>query len=54
MPEEMQDTELRVWAQETYAWLQILHADLLRLEEEQGFKRGDPGDPPGPPPNGDE
>jgi hypothetical protein len=41
------------WTRDMNAWGQDLRDDLIRLEGQAGFALGDPGDPPGGPPNAD-
>ena len=38
------------WARDMNAWGQDMRDDLIRLEGQAGFPSGDPGDPPGGPP----
>lgn len=41
---------LRNWAWDMERWGQDMRDDLIRLEGQAGFPSGDPGDPPGGPP----
>lgn len=38
------------WTRDMNAWGQDMRDDLIRLEGQAGFPSGDPGDPPGGPP----
>ena len=38
------------WARDMNAWGQDMRDDMIRLEGQAGFPSGDPGDPPGGPP----
>ena len=38
------------WMRDMSAWGQDMRDDLIRLEGQAGFPSGDPGDPPGGPP----
>ena len=38
------------WTRDMNAWGQDMRDDLIRLEGQAGFPTGDPGDPPGGPP----
>jgi hypothetical protein len=49
----MKDEALRAWAKEMVEWGKRVRNDILRLENVTGLTEGDPGEPPGPPPNGD-
>jgi hypothetical protein len=41
---------LRSWCNDMERWGQDMRDDLIRLEGQAGFPSGDPGDPPGGPP----
>jgi len=43
-------TWFRAWAADLESWGQDMRDDLIRLEGQAGFPTGDPGDPPGGPP----
>lgn len=41
---------VRAWSNDMERWGQDMRDDLIRLEGQAGFPTGDPGDPPGGPP----
>jgi hypothetical protein len=44
---------LYLWTADMAEWGKRVRKDILRIEEKLGIEKGDPGDPPGGPPNGD-
>lgn len=44
---------LYMHARDHNKWGKRVRGDIIRLEEAAGISQGDPGDPPGGPPNGD-